>query len=218
MKSKKLKELLNRYFSSLESNEIVYAVIGNYENLPDATNNDVDFFVSNYGLAEQILYRIADDIGISVYLVNKTANGSNNYFYYYVGNGIEIIKIDLMIETSWMSMIPIIRKETIENNIIAYKNFYVVNKELESCMHLLYPLVTFNFVKDKYKDKLQAMSTNSLFVSNLNDTLGTKLAGEIVELLSKKRWCDVEKKSAKVKNKLLRSFHLPVLMELAKPP
>jgi len=210
-KSHKLREVLLAYFKELKAQNIKYAVIGNYEDLPDYTENDVDVYVSNHALAKKILYTIAAGNGIQLYLANNTAVGSNNYFYFYGGDAIEIIKIDLMIETAWISLIPIINAEVIEENIIEYKNFHVVSKELESCMHLIYPLVTFNIIKDKYKNKLSVMAKNDLFAHYLDCIVGSRLANMLITMLSDKKWDDIEKSSRKVKKKILSKFILKMI-------
>jgi thymidylate kinase len=126
-------------------------------------------------------------------------------------NNINLVKIDLMTETAYMSFIPIVKKHTIEKNMVKYNNFYVVSNELEGCMHLLYPLVTFGIVKDKYKEKLVKLAENKLFVSNLSSVIGKDLTLVVCNLLSHRKWTEVEKLSFKIRNKIIFGFFIDIV-------
>ena len=159
-----LKDLLLKFFSQLNNESIEYCVVGNYKGLPEYTENDVDIWVDDTDKAGEILLSLAKGIGLKLYILNKTANGTNNYFYVKTRNGIEIIKIDLMCETAYKSILPLVTSNLIKSNREKYKGFFVANDLIESVMHLLYPLVTFGEVKEKYKEKLYTFSKSPEYV------------------------------------------------------
>ena len=206
-KSPQLKPLLNRLFYKLEKESIKYCVIGNYINLPEFTSNDVDFWVGDIDKAEEILMESAKEIGLSLYMQNKTANGTNNYFYDPCSKGVEIVKIDLMTETAYKSIFPIVSSNLIANNIEEYNGFNVANETIEGVMHLLYPLVAFGIVKDKYKDKLLILADDNLFREQVLSILGVELGQSVLNKLKKGDWKGVELNYKKVRRYLIfRTF------------
>jgi hypothetical protein len=126
-----LKNLLVLFFEQLELNNVDYCVVGNYYELPEYTSNDVDLWAGDTDVALSILLKCSQQIGLKLYMQNKTANGSNNYFYVVKQGKIDIIKIDLMRETAYKSVIPIVTSDLIKKNRIKYKNFFVANELLE---------------------------------------------------------------------------------------
>lgn len=207
-KSLTLRNLLDSFFRKLKNKDINFAVIGNYQNLPYFTENDVDIWVASYEESEVILHSIALEQGLKLYLNNKTANGSNNYFFLIEDDLIEVIKIDLMIESSWYSFVPIIKSSILEKNIIYFNDIPVVNETIENCGHLLYPLLTFGKVKQKYKNKLHSAHLNVEFELTLINILGKNLSKKLIENLKNKNWSNIEKLSNRIKRKLLMNLVL----------
>jgi len=198
-----LSKLLKSLISEFEKINLCYCVIGNYDNLPEYTENDVDFWVNDVRKAEKILLKSANIVGLSLYMQNKTANGSNNYFYNSSSKEVEIVKIDLMSETAFKSIITIVPEKLIQENRIQYKYFYVANNKIEGAMHLLYPLVTFGRVKEKYKNKLFKLSQLDEFRDILIQLLGKKLSSEIFNAILEKDWIGIEKKAPIVRRYLI---------------
>ena len=188
----KFKDLLVEFFIALKENSINYCVIGNYRDLPEHTENDVDFWVDNVDKAERQLLHLAKGLGLQLYLQNKTASGSNNYFYYILDNSVEVVKIDLMHETSYKSILTIVSSDLIEKNRLKYKAFFVTNPLIEGVMHLLYPLLAFGVVKDKYKKKLIALSLTGDFSKCLCSILGDNLGSQLLTSMQNGDWASVE--------------------------
>lgn len=198
-----LKKVLVPFFKELNANKIDFAVIGNYHDLPDYTSNDVDLWVSSVAKAERVLYEITKQNNYSLYLRNGTANGSNNYFYN-SEKGISLVKIDLMKETAWHSIIPIVEPKIIKKNIIEYKDFPVVNESLETVMHLIYPLLTFGIVKDKYKAKFVKYTTDEAFVSVLNSIVGGEKSKTLIEYINQNDWKGIVELRGRIKSYLIK--------------
>lgn len=208
MKSKTiLEDIILHYFEALRRHKISFAIVGNYENLPKSTENDVDLWVDNPNFAKKLLDKIAKQQDVILYLCNQTANGSNNYFYKITGKEqYEIIKIDLMRETAFNSFMPIVNKKQIENNLTIYNNLPVVNRQLESCMHLLYPLLHFKKIKSKYKLKLHEISLDKKFQKELSTIIGTYNCKIIVSHLQNKDWESIENMEPVLKKCILKNF------------
>ena len=170
-----LQNMLILLFESFKNNNISYCILGNYDMLPKYTENDVDIWVEDISKAEKILKEISKTLPVKKYLYNKTANGSNNYFYYFDEHKkIKLIKIDFMHETAYKSIFPIVKKEMIKSNRKKYKNFLVANELIEGIMHLFYPLVTFGIIKKKYREKLSSLIDDSNFQNHILKIIGKK--------------------------------------------
>ena len=205
-----LNMLLELFFRELERLKIRYCVIGNYEKLPEYTSNDVDFWVDDVSLSLNALMKSAKEVGVNIYMQNITANGSNNYFYTVIEGKIEIIKIDLMSETAYKSFMPIVSSDLINKNRIKFKTFFVANELIEGIMHLLYPLITFGTVKEKYRDKIFNLSSSIEFKNILVNILGDELGENTFSEIQKHNWKIIERSAIKIKKYLL----LKMLMEL----
>jgi thymidylate kinase len=192
-------KMFTSFVEELECTDIQYCVIGNYEKLPYETENDVDFWVDDLDLSLTLLLKSAKPLGLKLYMHNKTANGTNNYFYRVHGEKVDVVKIDLMSETAYKSIIPLVSSDTIKDNREIYRGFYVANAFVEGVMHLLYPLVSFSIVKQKYREKLTLLSADAQFSSLLGEVLGNELGGDIQAMLEDESWDEIEKTSPKVK-------------------
>ena len=208
-----LKSLLERFFQNLEASSIEYCVIGNYQLLPDHTDNDVDFWVADTSKSLELLLQCAQQVGLNLYMQNKTAVGSNNYFYASNGQEFEIIKIDLMSETAYKSLVPIVPSEQIKNNRVKYNDFFVANENIESVMHLLYPLVTFGVVKEKYKEKIQSFASSEKFNKTVCEIVGSTVGKPLLENAKNGDWAQIENNSAKVKRALFMKMLVQINLE-----
>lgn len=195
--------LLTQLFYTLAKQKIDYCVIGNYHDLPYSTSNDVDIWVSDVRLSERALLSLSRGCGLALYMRNVTANGSNNYFYHETDNGVDLVKIDLMREVAYRSIFPIIESGAIMKNRQIYRSFFVASEELEAVLHLVYPLVTFGGVKDKYRSKLVNQVQNSRFVSCLQSVLGMELADAMLLAIGSEDWSLVERMAGDIRRRLI---------------
>ena len=131
----------------LNANTILYCIIGDYENLPDSVGHDIDFWTEDITAFRLVLFEAIDKSGLKVLIDNKTANGCNVAFYKREGEEITMMKIDVMTDTSYKSVLTLVDKYITAENVMAYKNFYVANPESEAVMHFLYPLFEWGKIK-----------------------------------------------------------------------
>lgn len=202
-KKSSLKYLLDPFFDVLNKEAISYCVCGNYEDLPDYTSHDVDIWASDIDRAEELLFSVAAEAGFVLYLKNTTGNGSNCFFYKLHEEKIEFVRIDLLRECAWRSVIPLVKAKVIGERRMQYKNFFVAHPSVEAAMHLLYPLLSFKIVKDKYKNKLHSFRDDPLFQKVILETLGNKLGNRIIGALGNQNWKTIENLSNKVRLRLI---------------
>ena len=198
MKSEtRLSRLLVSVFERFEKKDLGYCVFGNYECLPYHTENDVDIWVGNYRETKKILMSVAKEQNLKLVLENKTASGSN--FFFCVGTN-EFIHIDLMHQVAWRSILPIFSRALIDRNKAIFNNICVAGEEVTAAGHLIYPLLTYEVVKEKYKEKINRLCLDSYnFRLILNEMLGEKLARDIIEDGAKKDWDCLLSKRARIK-------------------
>lgn len=182
-----LENVLDKVFAEFAITGLRYGVVGNYENLPAETSNDVDIWVNNIAKAKLIVDRAAREAGMFLYMENVTANGSNNY-YFKDDTSIEIVKIDLMRETAFKSVIPLVRNERISSSIVAHKNFYVVESATEAAMQFLYGLANFGATSEKYQQKIKSQLANEAFYGLVDESIGAELRSKIFDCIEKNNW------------------------------
>lgn len=184
--------LLKTLFAELERSGPPYCVCGNYEGLPEYTSHDVDVWTSDVKAFEKILYASAERCGLTLYLCNRLANGSNNFFYKTYPK-MEFVHIDVLSECAWASFVPIVRSARIGEGRVKYRGFHVAEPVVETAMHLLYPLLHSGKVKDKYREKIYSFRENPRFALILEEAVGRDGAGDLRAKISRKDWKGIEK-------------------------
>jgi thymidylate kinase len=192
-KSQELRSLLVPLFEGAEKSGMDYCICGNYHELPDYTSHDIDIWARDADAFEKMLLNVSEKYGFTLYLCNKTANGFNNYFYKTGDNGIFIVQVDVLRDCAWLPFIPIVRSKRIDKGRIRYKDFWVADPVTESAMHLLYPLIHFGRVKEKYREKIYLQKDNIRFRQILAEALGSMTAGEIIKMICVKDWQGLER-------------------------
>lgn len=192
--------LLKTLFAELERNGPRYCVCGNYEGLPEHTSHDVDVWTSDVKAFEAALYASAKRCGLTLYLRNRLANGSNNFFYK-TRPEIEFVHIDVLSECSWASFVPIVRSARIGEGRVKYNGFHVAEPVVESAMHLLYPLLHAGKVKEKYREKIYSLRENPRFALILEEAVGRDGAGELLARISRRDWKGIEKDALRLRIK-----------------
>jgi thymidylate kinase len=180
-----------------------YCVIGNYDDLPHYTTNDVDIWVSNEREFLRILKGVCRLSGYKIYLINHGYNGFNIYI---VKIGFEMhlpVHLDIMTDVYLTPFYRIIDAKIIRSNIKKYNNFNVLSKDVELFGHLMYPLINKGVVRDKYKSQLVDSSENDTFKSLLKESIGARYSTSIISLISKREWSKVSEMSTIIRRKLL---------------
>ena len=194
--------------SSLNNNNINYSIIGDYHNLPDKIDHDIDFWTNNIDSFRYVLLNTIKSTGFKVIIDNQTANGCNVAIYKREEEIIYLMKLDVMVDTSWKSLLTLVDKEDMVRNIIPYKNFYVANPESEAVMHFLYPLFEWGKIKKEiYKEDIYKYYQSDVFKKCLTKLWGKNTANKILNLIYEKKWDEIQKSMSGLKKKaLIRSL------------
>ena len=198
-------KLLSPLFDTLLKENIEYCVCGNYENLPFYTDNDVDIWTNDVKKTFEILKDIANSVSIKCYLVNKTSNGYNCFFYSCDSSLGEnrIFHIDILKETCWYPFITLVPSKEIKNNRMLYNNIYVANDLIDAVNHFTFSLSHFNKIRDKYKEDIFIQSQNEEFIKLISNSFNQSFANTAKEMIANKEWNKLELFFKQNKNFLL---------------
>lgn len=182
-------------FAGLNAKAIHYAVGGDYEGLPDKVGHDIDIWTDDVKSFRGVLLEVIKKNGHHILIDNTTANGCNVAFYKREGETLTFMKIDVMVETSYKSVLPLVNKEITAKNIVPYKNFYILNSEIEALGHFLYPMFEWGFIKkDVYKSDIQKNYKNPVFREAFLSLWGKKKTGDVLSMIGEGRWDEIEKR------------------------
>lgn len=202
------KDFFINLISALNNTSIKYCIIGDYDKLPDNVGHDIDLWTNDIKSFRDVLFNTIMETDHKVIIDNQTANGCNVVFYKRDGNDIYIMKIDVMVDTSWKSIITLVGKDVMPTNIIPYRNFYVATSESEAVMHFLYPMFEWGRIKkDVYKEDIYTYCKSELFHTVLIKLWGKKNAQEVLSLIVDKKWEEIEMRMSSLRKKaILRSL------------
>lgn len=152
--------LVNNLFINLNTSDVEYLVLRNYENLPEYAGNDIDILVSNNKLALKALRQLLSN---SNWRIIKRLYG-----YCFRGvileNGGKHLQIDFFegLNKKW---VPYVLTEDLFRYKKTYKNFYVVSDEHYIISVVIKELLTYGFVRDKYFPMIDSFVHNNLDLS-----------------------------------------------------
>lgn len=171
---------------------INYCIIGDYEFLPDSVSHDIDIWTES---PMHFLDRIRDTAKITGFrflIINHTSNGFNTILYKKEDDLIYIIKIDVLSDASYKSLLTLVDSNTLKNNRKLFNKFVVANNEITTLMHFLYPLFEWNQVKEKYKDEISRDSKSVIFKTGLVKLFGTRISRKITQQIDDQDWKGIE--------------------------
>ena len=198
------KNIFITLISNLNKNSVKYAVIGDYHNLPESVGHDIDFWTNNVTSFRKALFETIKTIGFKIIIDNKTANGCNVAIYKREGDTIYLMKLDVMVDTSWKSILTLVDRGVMEENIMPFKDFYVANPESEAVMHFLYPMFEWGKIKkETYKEDIYRYYKGETFKKVFVKLWGNYTADEVWHLIAEKKWDKIQKRMDSLKKKAL---------------
>ena len=191
-------------FDGLDKKKIKYAVGGDYERLPESVGHDIDLWTNNVNGFREVLLDAITKTGHHVLIDNRTANGCNVAFYKRNGDTLTFMKIDVMKDTAWKSVLTLVDKETTSACVSPYKNFFVTNPEGEALGHFLYPMFEWGFIKkEQYKVDIKRNCHSDVFFTAFKKLWGNTTAQHVLKMLEEERWDDIYGQMSSLKRKAL---------------
>lgn len=204
---------LSLLFSSLKDKGISYAVLRNYEGLPQevAKGSDVDLLVDKKNKNEYIftLKEIAAKTQISI-LFKSDRRNCLSYFIYTENAESRGFWLDAFWEMSSKSFIWADENFLLKNRIYnAEKSFFTLSKGSEAATLFIKEIFSHNFVKDRYKPRIQefVLSDKANFTETLSKHLGDKSAQIMADICQKADWeTAIKKRKSWFCSLVLKSF------------
>lgn len=179
-------------FSTLKAQQKKLVILRNYDELTTSTGNDVDLLIAADDLKdiEEILRTEASERGFVI--LNRATFSPISIF---IGNleTCQQLHFDLFVDLKWRGF-DILQAETVRNESIDRKQFFVPAPIHEAALNLLTRLLYHGYVKDKYKLKIVESFAKSpgLAKSTLAEPFGDKAAIELVDFVLAEDWHSIE--------------------------
>ena len=145
----KCNNFVGKFFSEMNSNGIRYAVLRNYESLPESCGgSDLDIFVSSKDITKlgEILSKVSNSLDAS--LVSYTASNACPKLCYL--NTKEGIQMDIFVGAITYKTSVIVSEETIEENTRTYNGIKVLDDSLGNIIAFIKEILNNGKCKDKY--------------------------------------------------------------------
>ena len=166
--------------------------------------HDIDLWTNNVAGFRIELIKAINKSGNQVLIDNKTNNGCNVVFFKREDEALTFMKIDVMTDTSWKSLLTLVDKETMAECIQPYKNFFVMGPEVEALGHFLYPMFEWGFIKkEQYKVDIKKYCHSKVFISTFKKLWGKTTANQVLKMIEEERWDDIYKQMGLLKKKAL---------------
>lgn len=192
-------------FSAWNKAGVEYVVLRNYENLPGEIGNDLDVLVdpSRIRDAEIILIEVIVQHGG---LLHNRAEFSPISLFFHDGETRQQFHVDLFRGLTWRGA-EILSAKQVLANYREHNGYRVVSEEHEAILNLLTRLLYGGYVKDSYKEKLEAyLSDNRQGMQNaLSKIVGKPCAKMLVDNISDQNWDDINSVSRDIRLALLKT-------------
>lgn len=197
------KDFFQNLIEGLKKTNIKYAIIGDYKNLPESVGHDIDIWTDEVPAFRKVLFESIMATGHRVLIDNKTANGCNVAFYRRDGETITLMKIDVLIDTSWI-IVPLVDKNSMSANVTTYNGFSIANKESEAVMHFLYPMFQWGKIKkDVYKADILDCYMAPVFQDTFTKLWGLRTAKNVLDKIAEEKWEEIEQMMPSLRKKAL---------------
>lgn len=180
-------DFVKQFFTNLNKDNIRYAVLRNYELLPeDNDSKDVDIIVEPAVINEVvvILKETAQDNGYQLIWVNELDYLEGFVFVKIDGSNVYSIKLDIFNGFKWRGC-SYINHNVILNSTIEYNGFKVPLKAHEAFIMIVYYVLYAKGIKSKYLEKISTNANNNIndFKKIIELTFQPKLAKKIIDLV-----------------------------------
>lgn len=192
-----LAELLNLLFSRLKRENIIFALLRNYEELPERVENDIDIWVPKEcgQKFDEILLECAASVGWHKVSRHPRFGFKSDDFFCF-NKPFNTLHIDCWHEIRW-------RNIKISDDLVFIQHlqewrskFSILSPGVEASISLIIGLIYKGAVKEKYKQKIidNSKKDKTGFMAALKKPYGTKLANEIFSAAACGDWDWLEKK------------------------
>jgi thymidylate kinase len=190
-------------FRTWRKEGIPFAVLRNYETLPQATTNDIDILVEaeQRERAERLLIEAGAGCGYGLHLRAEYATLA---LYFSAVDSSSQVHFDLFTGFTWRGVSYLDAGPFLQEKV-QRGDFFVLQRAHEQACNLLSSLVYSGRLKAKYQSAIKEnfSAEPELAMATLTPTYGTALARQIVEKAAHGQWADIERLAAKLRTTTL---------------
>ena len=185
--------VISALFSSLDEKQIPYAVLRNYETLPEnpGPGNDIDILVSAKA-REAYLDALAKAVNSAGWaILHKIQRYRYScYFIYEKETSWPIFQIDSFFSYIWKGFVWIDVELLIRHRIRDDRGFYILPPGGEAAILFLKELLANLRVKEKYRLRIQKLAEQDpvTFICALSSSFGDEVAHEMLNLCIQGEW------------------------------
>lgn len=194
--------LITELFTQLNINNISYAVLRNYEGLPDKPGRDIDIFTNEPENIVKTLSSVSRENGFLLRKVRHFFNVIKYHLIRELPTGFEYVEIDILNAVTWKA-IPLAPLNLLHDKILFKGTFFTLTPGAEAAISLIKDLISHRTVLDKYRPKLPIMarSDRAGFMKALGQCFGSTLTSELYELTCRANWKEVEDLAPKLQRR-----------------
>ncbi len=204
IEDKKNKGVVSLLFEFLEKKKIPYAVLRNYQTLPEKSlpGSDIDILIDEKRKKdyELILAKAVKNTQNKTFILSKTHRfNCLSYFIYQKTPFCFSSWIDAFTKIASKSFVWLDRELLLENRIWHKKGFYILSPGDEAATLFLKEILAGFPVKEMYRSRIQDLikEDETTFIQVLSTHFGKKNAKEMKNLALKGKWNEAFKKRKK---------------------
>jgi len=212
-----MKGVIHSLFEQLEENKIPYAVLRNYETLPEKPllGSDVDILIDekNQKAYKDILNKVVENNKVFI-LSKKYHFNCLSYFVYQKTPFCFSSWIDAFTKIATKSFVWVDSNFLLKNRIHCEKDFYILSLGAEAAILFLKEILAGFPVKEKYRLRIRELVKEDprSFNQVLSTHFGQKITKELLEISLNRKWEEAFKKRRELWKILILNtiYHQPI--------
>jgi thymidylate kinase len=222
MISTTIPEFISKFFNSLNTNDITYCVLRNFDDLPNSVGNDVDIWVSrsDENKFRNLLYKTAHNSGWEIirYAPWLSNNGQGRYFFIRDVSNIVVLHYDCYVHLHWRGM-TYIEENELETSISLHdKGFYIASPGVEASTMLFPRLLGGGIIRERDKKRIKECLNNyDSFICAVGKPFGGVYPNAIIDLVMADDWIGLKGLKNQLRFVLLKkAINLKFLTQLSR--
>jgi thymidylate kinase len=204
-------EFLEAVFLQLQREGIEYAVLRNYDGLPQKPGRDIDILTNDYPRFAALLREFSGKAGYSLRIFRRYV-GMVKFHLARWCPGLEVLEIDVAWSINWKG-IPFFSPDLLRQRL-PKRCFFILPPGAEAALSLIKHVIYHGTVLDKYKPWLPEMarSDRAGFLAAVAKCFGNSLAEQLFDLTCQSNWQGIASLAPQLRrNAILRTFiHNPL--------
>ena len=185
-------EFLAEFFAQLQEQAIDYAVLRNYQGLPEKPGRDIDLLTADYAGVVAILLETARRAGSAARIFRKY-DGMDKFHLVRWCRGLEVLEIDVAWAIRWKG-ISLVSADLLESCRRPCQGFFTLCSGAEAAISLMKQVMYHGTVPEKYKPQLARLAgaDRAGFFTALSTCFGDALVTKLFDLTCQSNWQGIE--------------------------